>query len=109
MVAVLDWELSTLGHPLADIAHLCMIYLPLPIELTANNVPGTPDETTLTGWYAAVAKVPHPIPDWSYFRALACFRMAAIAQVSCDLCLRKMSSFLRVCTLEVFMETPAAI
>jgi aminoglycoside phosphotransferase (APT) family kinase protein len=24
VVAILDWELSTLGHPLADLAHACM-------------------------------------------------------------------------------------
>ena len=26
VVAVLDWELSTLGHPLADLAYYCMPY-----------------------------------------------------------------------------------
>ena len=81
MIAVLDWELSTLGHPLSDLAHLCMIYLPLPNELTVHGVPGAPTESTLTGWYSEIARIPRPIPNWPYFRALACFRMAAIAQV----------------------------
>ena len=26
VIAVFDWELSTLGHPLADLAYLCMLY-----------------------------------------------------------------------------------
>ena len=32
VVAVLDWELSTLGHPLADIAFNCMAWRTLPSE-----------------------------------------------------------------------------
>jgi aminoglycoside phosphotransferase (APT) family kinase protein len=26
LIAVLDWELSTLGHPLADLSYTCMLY-----------------------------------------------------------------------------------
>jgi len=26
VIGVLDWELSTLGHPMADLANLCMMY-----------------------------------------------------------------------------------
>ena len=32
VIAVLDWELSTLGHPLADVAFNCMAYHTLPSE-----------------------------------------------------------------------------
>ncbi|MES2256998.1 MAG: phosphotransferase family protein [Pseudomonadota bacterium] len=32
VVAVLDWELSTLGHPLADVAYNCLAYRLLPSE-----------------------------------------------------------------------------
>lgn len=104
----MDWELSTLGHPLADLAHLCMIYLPLPSDLTVKTSPGAPDETTLTRWYSDTAKIHHPIPNWPYFRAFACFRMAAIAQVSSE---RKpvvevILLIIRVFMLEVSMVMP---
>ncbi len=26
VIAILDWELSTLGHPLADLAHNCLLW-----------------------------------------------------------------------------------
>lgn len=32
VIAVLDWELSTIGHPLADVAYNCMAYRTLPSE-----------------------------------------------------------------------------
>ena len=32
VVGILDWELSTLGHPLADVAFNCMAWRPLPQE-----------------------------------------------------------------------------
>ncbi|MDO8777652.1 MAG: phosphotransferase family protein [Burkholderiaceae bacterium] len=32
VIAVLDWELSTLGHPLADVAYSCMPWYTLPTE-----------------------------------------------------------------------------
>src|SRR5207245_4248466 len=35
VVAVLDWELSTLGHPLGDLAYNCM-----PYHLSANSMDG---------------------------------------------------------------------
>ena len=32
VIAILDWELSTLGHPLADLAHNCMAWQTTPAE-----------------------------------------------------------------------------
>src|SRR5690606_8984221 len=32
VVAILDWELSTLGHPMADLAHICMLWHTAPNE-----------------------------------------------------------------------------
>ena len=31
--------------------------------------------------YCALMKLPHPLPDWPFFKALSCFRLASIAQV----------------------------
>ena len=81
VIAVLDWELSSLGHPLADLAHLCMMYLPIPAEFTVAGVTGIPTEEALTKAYSVTASIPYPIEQWNYFKALSCFRLAGITQV----------------------------
>jgi aminoglycoside phosphotransferase (APT) family kinase protein len=47
VVGILDWELSTLGHPLADVAFNCMTWRTLPeeyggirgLDITALGIP----------------------------------------------------------------------
>lgn len=83
-IAVLDWELSTLGHPLSDLAYACMGYhLNLPgrgglagVDVTSLGIP-TEDEMVaeyrrLTGR--------DTIEGWPFFMAFGIFRLAAIAQ-----------------------------
>ena len=80
VVAVLDWELATLGHPLADLAYNCLAWR-LPPELLGIeglDVPGLPDEAAYvrdyvrrTGRAAA--------PGMEFFVAFSLFRWAAIA------------------------------
>jgi len=84
VLAVLDWELSTLGHPLADLAYNSMPYeLPLgkysgmrELDFAAHGIP------TLAGSIAAYCK--HAgrdrIDNWEFYMAFSLFRMAAIAQ-----------------------------
>ena len=43
VLAVLDWELSTLGHPIADLAYSTMMYH-LPKGDTVSAVPPLPDD-----------------------------------------------------------------
>jgi len=83
-LAIIDWELSTLGHPVSDLAYACMGYhLNLPgrgglAGIDVANL-GIPDERALVARYcektgrAAIA-------DWEYFMAFGIFRLAAIAQ-----------------------------
>ena len=84
VAAVLDWELSTLGHPLADLAYNCMpYYLPhnaldgisgLPLELL-----GYPDEASYIQRYCdGVGR--EKIEDWEFYVAFSIFRLAAISQ-----------------------------
>ncbi len=86
IVAVLDWELSTIGHPVADLAY-CLMPFRLPfggaaapglagLDLAAN---GIPSETELLAHYAHCAGLAR-IGDWSYFLALSIFRLASIVQ-----------------------------
>ena len=47
VLAVLDWELSTLGHPFADLAYSCMPYhLPSGVEA----LPSLPDPLPVGGY-----------------------------------------------------------
>ena len=99
MIAVLDWELSSLGHPLADLAHLCMIYLPIPGKLTVGDTPGIPKEESLIHMYTEAAGIPYPINNWPFFKALGCFRIAGIAQV----CVRFCTSILLLLLLSLLL------
>lgn len=81
LVAVLDWELSTIGHPLADLAYLCLHYH-LPGELGGTaDMPysGLPTEEEMLARYCEQSGRPG-VPDWPVFLAFAFFRGAAIAQ-----------------------------
>jgi aminoglycoside phosphotransferase (APT) family kinase protein len=82
IVAVLDWELSTLGHPLSDLAYNC-----LPFRLPGNvfegfqgNVPeGIPSEAEYVAAYCkrtGRAGIAH----WEFYIAFSMFRLSAIAQ-----------------------------
>lgn len=86
ILAVLDWELATLGHPLSDLAYACMYYRIPPavagsgglagIDLDALGIPG---EQEFIEMYCRFSGRDH-IDDWPFFLAFACFRMAAITQ-----------------------------
>ena len=56
IVAIVDWELSTLGHPLADLAYNCLTYhLPAEalgrVEQVAQDREGLPDEQAYLAAY----------------------------------------------------------
>jgi aminoglycoside phosphotransferase (APT) family kinase protein len=85
MIAVLDWELSTIGHPLADLGYNCMGYrLNNPRQGGLVNVDhaatGIPDEESYVRAYCARTGRAFPIPDWDFYIAFAIFRLAAISQ-----------------------------
>ena len=84
VLAVIDWELSTLGHPLADLAYTCMLYdvaMPKIGGLLGVNFAetGIPTEREFVARYLATAGG-EPSADWAYFKAFSLFRLAAIAQ-----------------------------
>jgi aminoglycoside phosphotransferase (APT) family kinase protein len=79
VVAVLDWELSTLGHPLADLAYCCLPWRTAP-ELQGIEglaVPGLPDEAAFVARYSEEAGRPVPA-DMDFFVVFSLFRWAAI-------------------------------
>jgi aminoglycoside phosphotransferase (APT) family kinase protein len=85
VLAVLDWELSTLGHPLADLGYFCMaLRLPRNPALPGlagldRTALGIPDETALLRRYAELGGRALP-DDWPFVIAFSYFRLAAIAQ-----------------------------
>jgi aminoglycoside phosphotransferase (APT) family kinase protein len=89
VVAVLDWELSTLGHPYADLAYQCM-QLRLPAAQTRDamsaglggvdaTVLGIPSEAEYVAMYCKRMGIAE-IDNWSFYLAFSFFRLAAIAQ-----------------------------
>ena len=84
VLAVLDWELSTLGHPLADFAYHCMTWRVTPAEfrgLKGHDLAtlGIPLENAYVQAYCKRSGRA-ALVDWDYFMAFNMFRMAAILQ-----------------------------
>lgn len=93
IIAVLDWELSTLGHPFADLAYQCM-QLRMPgspagskrksgtmsgLAGVNRDALGIPTEKAYIAKYCermGIEKVEH----WAFYLAFSFFRLAAIAQ-----------------------------
>lgn len=83
-VALLDWELSTLGHPLADLAYQCAQWrLPTGVMRGLQGVDrhaiGVPTEAEYVERYCS-ARGTHAVPHWSFYLAVSLFRLAAICQ-----------------------------
>ena len=82
VLGVLDWELSTLGHPLADLSYQCMAWRIAPalwrgiagLDLAAL---GIPSEAQYVAMYAQ-ATGRDPAEHWEFYLAYNLFRMAAI-------------------------------
>tara|TARA_R110000782_G_scaffold117364_4_gene207794 strand:+ start:114617 stop:115681 length:1065 start_codon:yes stop_codon:yes gene_type:complete len=82
VLAVLDWELSTLGHPLADFAYNAMMYdMPPHIvaglagaDLRALNIPS--EEEYVDAYCARTGRA--SISNYSFYTAFNFFRLAAI-------------------------------
>ena len=83
--ALIDWELSTLGHPMADLAHYCM----------SMRLPGLSDMKGLGGKDRTELNIPseedfiarycertglNRIEHWPFYLAFSYFRLAAIVQ-----------------------------
>jgi aminoglycoside phosphotransferase (APT) family kinase protein len=80
VVAVLDWELSTLGHPLADLAYHCVFdVLGTGLEEDAAAGAGIPSESEYLAAYRRWSGR-DPGRQWSFALAFSLFRLAAITQ-----------------------------
>jgi len=86
VIAVLDWELATLGHPLGDLAYNCMTFR-LPhgapslkgiAGLDLKSL-GIPTEEEYVARYCRMTGR-DAIPDFSFYIVFAMFRLASICQ-----------------------------
>lgn len=82
--AVVDWELSTLGHPLSDLAYFCMA-LRLPRNKVIPGLAGLdrqelgiPQENEIVARYQELSGI--TVEHWPFVLAFNFFRLAAIAQ-----------------------------
>ena len=85
VMAVLDWELSTLGDPFCDVAYSCLAYHlyegPLGWEDADWRAMGIPEESEQVRRYCALRGI-DGIPHWEFYIAVNMFKLAAIAQGS---------------------------
>jgi aminoglycoside phosphotransferase (APT) family kinase protein len=82
ILAVLDWELATLGHPLSDFAYHAMVWRLAPgdfrglkgCDFAALGIPS--EEEYVAAYCARTGRT--GIPNWEYYLIFNMFRIAAI-------------------------------
>lgn len=82
ILAILDWELATLGHPLSDFAYLAMAWRLAPGQfrgLAGTDLPalGIPTEAEYVASYCRRTGR-RDIPNWEFYLIFNMFRIAAI-------------------------------
>ena len=88
ILAVLDWELSTLGHPLADFSYHCMAWHIPPgmfrgiggLDLAALGIPSEAEYIRKYCERTGLATPEELAADWNFYMAYNLFRLAAILQ-----------------------------
>ena len=84
VIGVLDWELSTIGDPLADFAYHAMAWRVTPelfrglagIDLAALGIPTQDEYVAAYGQRVGCGRV----ADWEFYMVYSLFRLAAIMQ-----------------------------
>ena len=85
IIAVLDWELSTLGNPVADLAYFCMgLRLPGGISMPGlagldRQELGVPSEEEIVARYCELRGIEN-IPNWNFYLVFSFFRLCSICQ-----------------------------
>ena len=88
VMAVLDWELSTLGHPLADFSYHCMSWHIPPgdfrgiggLDLAALGIPSEDDYIGMYCQRTGLFQPEQLKAEWNFYMAYNMFRIAAILQ-----------------------------
>jgi aminoglycoside phosphotransferase (APT) family kinase protein len=86
ILAILDWELSTIGDPFVDFAYHCMNWV-LPsvgfrgldgLDLAALGIPSMPEYAA--SYCGRTGRDTFPQEEWAFYMAFSLFRIAAISQ-----------------------------
>ena len=88
VLAVLDWELSTLGHPLADFSYHCMGWHIPPgafrgiggLDIANLGIPSEAEHIALYCQRTGIGSPQALQADWNFYLAYNLFRLAAILQ-----------------------------
>ena len=87
VLAVLDWELSTVGDPMADAVYACMAHhIPNDSKMLAGlqgldlKSMGIPSEMQYMNEYCINSNIPPEKMNFNFYASFAFFRMAAILQ-----------------------------
>ena len=88
VIAVLDWELSTIGHPLADFSYHCMAWHIPPgtfrgiggLDHAALGIPSEQDYVRRYCERTGRARPQDLAADWNFYLAYNLFRLASITQ-----------------------------
>ena len=88
VIAVLDWELSTIGHPLADFSYHCMAWHIPPgtfrgiggLDHAALGIPSEQDYVRRYCQRTGRARPEDLAADWNFYLAYNLFRLASITQ-----------------------------
>lgn len=103
VIGILDWEMSTIGHPLSDVVNVLAPYLTASNEkmiaagrghtgFQPNATPGLPLRDQLIQWYAEASGY-DPSPDFTWGTAFGTYRSAIIMQgIAARYALRQASS-----------------
>ncbi len=82
VLAVVDWEMSTLGDPLTDVALMCVYRSPVFDLVLGSSAAWTsdrmPSADTLAQTYARAAG--RDLDDWGFYLALANFKLGVIGE-----------------------------
>uniref|UniRef100_A0A8D0DAK3 Acyl-CoA dehydrogenase family member 11 n=1 Tax=Sander lucioperca TaxID=283035 RepID=A0A8D0DAK3_SANLU len=87
IMALLDWELSTTGQPLADLAYFLMPhYWPTGLNIVSTmgslkGIEGIPTVGDLISIYCQCRGIPSALPQLNFYLAMSVFKMGGIAQV----------------------------
>jgi aminoglycoside phosphotransferase (APT) family kinase protein len=84
LIAVLDWELSTIGHPMADIAYNCFMWRTdsvgwgslRGVDFATSGIPT--EEAYVAAYCRRTGRA--GIEHWNFYMAFAIFRLASISQ-----------------------------
>ncbi|AQA01504.1 hypothetical protein BVC93_02580 [Mycobacterium sp. MS1601] len=83
VLAILDWEMSTLGDPLSDLGLFYLYWqgwtgLDNPIAATPADIPGYPSWETLAARYSTRTGI--ELHDFDWYRAFAIFKFTVICE-----------------------------